>query len=91
MKKAFDTVWHKAVWSTVRLYNINPNPIQGIENLYNKATSAVCLNGGIGDWFRNTVGVRQECLLSPTLFDIFLQRIMTDALKITKEHSASEA
>ena len=36
-------------------------------------------NGSIGDWFRTTVGVRKGCLLSPTLFNIFLERIMTDA------------
>ena len=65
----------------MRLYNINANLIQVIENLYNKATSAVYLNGDIGDWFRTTVGVRQGCLLSPTLFNIFLERIMTDALE----------
>ena len=58
-KKAFDRVWHKALWSTMRLCNIN-NLIQVIENLYNKATSAVYLNGDIGDWFRTTVGVRQR-------------------------------
>ena len=80
-KKAFDRVWHKALWSTMRLYNINANRIQVIENLYNKATSAVYLNGDIGDWFRTTVGVRQGCRLSPTLFNIFLERIMTDALE----------
>ena len=65
----------------MRLYNIIANLIQVIENLYNKATSAVYLNGDIGDWFRTTVGVRQGCLLSPTLFNIFLERIMTDALE----------
>ena len=38
------------------------------------------MNGGTEEWFRTTVGVRQGCLLSPTLFNIFLERIMPDAL-----------
>ena len=69
----------------MRLYNINANLIQVIENLYNKAASAVYLNGDLGDWFRTTVGVTQGCLLSPTLFNIFLERIMTDALEDHQE------
>jgi len=35
----------------------------------------------IGDWFHTTVGVREGCLLSPCLFDIFLEQIITEALK----------
>ena len=54
---------------------------QKYKNLYNKATSAVLFNSSIGDWFRTTVGVRQGCLLSPTLFNIFLERSITDALE----------
>ena len=54
---------------------------QVVKNLYDKATSAVLFNSSIADWFRTTGGVRQGCLLSPTLFNIFLERIMTDALE----------
>ena len=81
LKKAFDKVWHAALWATMKKYNISTNLIQVIKNLYSKATSAALFNGNIGDWFRTTVGVRQGCLLSPTLFNIFLERIMTDALE----------
>ena len=80
-KKAFDRVWHEALWATMKLYNINENLIKIIESLYNKATSAVFFNNNIGEWFRTTNGVRQGCLLSPTLFNIFLERIMTVALE----------
>ena len=44
-----------------------------------KATGGVLFNSSIGDWFRTTVEVRQGCLLSPTVFNIFLQMIITDA------------
>ena len=76
-KKAFDRVWYAALWATMRLYNINTNLINAIQNLYDKSTSAVCFNGITGGWFKTTVGVRQGCLLSPTLFNI----LMADALE----------
>ena len=80
-KKAFDRVWHAALWATMHKYNISANLVHTIEQLYDKATSAVQMNGSIGEWFRTTVGVKQGCLLSPTLFNIFLERIMSDALE----------
>ena len=65
----------------MKKYNINANLIRVIKSLYGKATSAVLFNSSIGDRFRTTLGVRRGCLLSPILFNIFLERIMTDALE----------
>ena len=65
----------------MKKYNISAKLIRVIKNLYDKATRAVLFNSSIGDWFQTTVGVRQGCLLSPTLFNIFLERIKTDALE----------
>ena len=55
----------------MKKYNISANHMQVIKNLYDKATSAVLFNRSI----------RQKCLLSPTLFNIFLERIMKDTLE----------
>ena len=76
-KTTFDRVWHAALWATMRKYNIRSHHWAALW----QAISAVQMNGSIGEWFRTTVGVRQGCLLSPTLFNIFLERIMSDALE----------
>ena len=65
----------------MKKYNISANLIRVTKHLYDKATSAVLFKSNIGDWFRTTAGDRQGCLLSPTLCNIFLERIMTDALE----------
>ena len=62
-------------------YNIRANLVCTTEQLYDKATSEVQMNGSMGEWFRTTVGVRHGCLLSPTLINVFLKRIMSDALE----------
>ena len=50
-KKAFDRVWHAALWATMKKYNISTKLILVIKNLYDKATSAMLFNSNIGDWF----------------------------------------
>ena len=79
-KKAFDRIWHNALWSAMKRFNINLKIIESIQHIYNKAESAVYFYGKIGKWFRTTTGVRQGCLLSPTLFNILLEQIMNDDL-----------
>ena len=64
----------------MKKYNINASLIRVIKHVYDKATSAALFNGSTGDWFRTTAGVQGRCLLSPTLFNIFLQTITIDAL-----------
>ena len=59
----------------MRKYNISVNLVCTIEQLYDKAASAVQMNGSIGECFRTTVRVRQGCLLSPTKVSINLHRV----------------
>ena len=69
------------MWATIKKYNINANLKRVIKNIYDKVTSAVLFNSSIGGWFQTTVGVQQGCLLSPTLLNLFLEKIMTGAVE----------
>ena len=70
-----------AFWAIMKKYNIGATLIPVSINVHGKATSAVLFNSSIGNWLRTTGGVRQECLLSSTFFNIFKERITTDALE----------
>ena len=65
----------------MRKYNISAKLVRIIEQLYDKIASAVQMNGSIRKWFKTIVGVLYGCLLSATLFNIFLERIMLVALE----------
>ena len=80
-KKAFDRVWHDGLWQVLRDFNIDNDLINTIKALYDNAKSAVFMGSELGDFFKTSVGVRQGCLLSPVLFNLFLENIMIESLQ----------
>ena len=75
IKKAFDRVLNNGVWRCMENVGISQEIINIIESLYANLNSAIILNNMTGDFFHTTIGVRQGCLLSPMLFNIFLEQL----------------
>ena len=74
IKKTFDMVWYELLRVTMKKYNISANLIRVIKHLCGKDISAFLFNGSREDLFRTTIGVRQRCLFSPIIFNIFLKK-----------------
>ena len=77
-KAAFDTIWREALWKCLRSIGVDQVLVDLIKNMYKQAECAVVINGKITDWFQVVTGVRQGCLLSPSLFNLFLEFVMKD-------------
>ena len=58
--------------------NIRP-PDLPLENLYAGQEATVRTGNGTTDWFQIGKGVRQGCILSPCLFNLYAQYIMRNA------------
>ena len=84
-KAAFDTVWRKALWKMLRSIGISHKIVDIIEYMYDHTECSVQIDGKLTEWFPVTIGVRQGCILSPTLFNIFLEFVMDEVKSIIGE------
>jgi len=74
-KKAFDSVWHVGLLTRLLNYNINGQFYQLIKNLYSKSKSFIKLGSKRTKTFNYSRGVRQGCILSPMLFNLYLNEL----------------
>ena len=79
-KKAFDSVWREGLWKVMRRLGYPEKIVRILESLYRGTFSAVRVGADVSEWFETIVGVLQGCMLSPILFNIFLEVIMAQSL-----------
>lgn len=77
--KAFDCVNHVKLWQVLQRMGVPQHLISTIKNLYDKQEATVRTNYGNTDWYQVGKGVRQGCILSPYLFNIYAEFIMREA------------
>ena len=74
--KAFDYVDHNKPWKILKEMGILDDLICLLRNLYAGQEATVRTGHGTTDWFQIGKGVRQGCILSPCLFNLYAEYIM---------------
>ena len=77
--KAFDCVHHNKLWKILKEMRIPEHLTCLFRNLYAAQEATVRTGHGTTDWFQIGQGVRQGCILSPSLFNLYAEYIMRHA------------
>ena len=74
--KAFDGVDHNQLWKILKDIGIPYHLTCLPRNLYSCQEATVRTRHGTMDWFKIGKGIRQGCVLSPCLFNLYAEYIM---------------
>ena len=77
--KAFACVDYNKLWRALKEMRIPNHLTCFLRNLYTVQEATVRTLHGTTDWFKLENGVRQGCLLSPCLFNLYAEHIMRNA------------
>ena len=77
--KAFDCVDHNKLWKILQEMGIPDHHTCLLRNLYAGQEATVRIRHWTMDWFQIGKGVRQGCLLSSCLFNLYAEYIMLNA------------
>ena len=70
------TVDHNKLWKILKEMGIPDYLTRLLRNLYAGLEATVRPGHGITDWFQTGKGLRQGCILSPCLFNLYEEYIM---------------
>ena len=70
---------HNKLWNTLKEMRIPDCLTCLLRNLYAEQEAMIRTGHGTTDWFQIGKGVRQGCILSPCLFNLYAEYIMRNA------------
>jgi hypothetical protein len=76
LEKAYDSVLREGMWKIAEHYGISEKIMELLRNWYVDVSSCVRMDGGEGEWFPVTTGLRQGCVMSPSLFNVYMDAMM---------------
>ena len=85
-QKAYDSVQHHLLWQRLRQAGISSKSLNILKSLYKNVIGMVKTHEGLSTAFKIQIGVRQGCVLSPLLFNLYINEI--EAIFVSKNFKA---
>merc|ERR1712002_424994 len=78
LEKAYDRIDRDAMWRVLSMYGINGKLLAAVQSMYERSECCVRVHREEGEWFNVRGRLRQGCVMSPWLFNIFMDGVMKE-------------
>eukprot|EP00955_Chlamydomonas_euryale_P062500 358393-Chlamydomonas_euryale.AAC.1 len=70
----------ETLWEVLKLYGVHPHVVKLLQDLHMGTEVVVRMDGEVGRSFTVKAGVREGCVIARTLFTVFVDHILQEAL-----------
>ena len=78
LEKAYDRIDRDAMWQVMRIYGIGGRVLRGIMSFYEGGRACVRVGGRVSESFEVRIGLRQGCVMSPWLFNVYMDGVVRE-------------
>ena len=78
LEKAYDRVDRDAMWEVLKLYGIGGKLLKAVKSFYAGSKACVRVGNDMSEWFQVKVGLRQGCVMSPWLFNLYFDGVVRE-------------
>ena len=78
LEKAYDRIDREGLWDVLKVYGIGGRLLEGVKSFYVNSKACVRVGGGVSEYFPVKMGLRQGCVMSPWLFNIYMDGVVRE-------------
>ena len=78
VREVYDSVNREALWQVLRMHDVGDKLLGGIKSIYVDSLACVRVKEGVSEWFKIDSGVRQGCIMSTWIFNVYIDAEMKE-------------
>ena len=76
LEQAYDTIDQHGMWQMLRVQEVGGKLLKAVQSLYVDIRACVQVENDVSEWFPVNVGLRQGCVMSPWLFNVYMDGVV---------------
>ena len=66
------------MWQMLRVYRVGGKLLKAVQSFYIDSKACIRVGNDVSEWFKVNVGLRQVCVMSPWLFNVYMDGVVRE-------------
>ena len=78
LEKAYDSIDRHGMWQMLTVYGVGGKLLKAVQSFYVDSRACVRVGNDASEWLPVNVGLRQGCVVSPWLFNVYMDGVVRE-------------